>query len=133
MASVCPHTSISSIFANPMAVVSAYASSSFATSYPSYFLNDKLHCKPNVKCYRQDSGCVSQHYLKYLSATEKKQQPIKPCYACTKHKNTQKMQFFFCVSCDERHLMNILLDNLCPFVTLFFVCFDLYSKLSYCN
>ena len=60
---------------------------SFREQLVLYLFKDKLPSEPTAK--RRRSGFTTQHYLEYLPATEKKQQPTKPCRAVfaqkTKH------------------------------------------------
>ena len=73
-------------------------SPSFREQLVLYLFKDKLPSEPTAK--RRRSGFTTQHYLEYLPATEKKQQPTKPCRVCTKNK-TRKETRYFCAACED--------------------------------
>ena len=71
---------------------------SFREQLVLYLLKDKLPSEPTAK--RRRSEFTAQHCLEYLPATEKKQQPTKPCRVCTKNK-TRKETRYFCAACED--------------------------------
>ena len=66
---------------------------SFREQLVLHLSHDKL---PYAKLRRRDGGYVTQHYLEYLPATEKKQRPTKPCRVCTRNKKTKGNTIFLC-------------------------------------